>query len=484
MRHGRSPSRGRTGLVVGIVVVVLALIGAGVYFFWPRSGTTAANATDTTTTASATTTSAPVVDPPVAIPASRVTPLPVTVGKKPVAAKVVAKLAPALANPALAQFTGIVIDPATNATLWTQHQGDPSIPASTLKLLTGAALLTSMDPNTRLVTKVVQGDQPGDVVFVGGGDPTLSAASNGVQTVYTGAPTVADLAAQVKASGVTVKRILLDTTLWGGDELAQGWQQSDIVGSATANQGFITRMQALMVDGDRNDPSKDESTRTGKPALNAGKALARALGTADLPIVTGATAPADGKVLGQVQSQPMSILLSQALTQSDNVLAEALGRAVAIKRGAPATFDGVSAAVIQALTDLHLDTIGLNMVDASGMSDLDRVSPQLLGQVMSLAVSGKLPALEPLLAGLPVAGVTGTLGPDSGRYQDAKSKAGAGWVRAKTGSIDVTYALVGYVPDVDGRILVFAVNSNGVTGNPSRFAQDAFATALRTCGCS
>ncbi len=483
MRHGRGPSRGRTGLIVGIVVVVLALIGAGVYFFWPRSGSSSAAAIDPVTTSPAST-SAPVVDPPVAIPVARVKPLPVATGKTPIPAKVAAKLAPALANTALEQFTGIVIDPASNTTLWKQKQADPAIPASTLKLLTGAALLTSMDPNTRLVTKVVQGDQAGDIVFVGGGDPTLSAASNGVQTVYTGAPTVADLAAQVKASGVTVKRILLDTSLWGGDELAQGWQQADIVGSATANQGFITRMQALMVDGDRNDPSKDESTRTGKPAMNAGKALARALGDANLPIVTGANASDGAKVLGQVQSQPMTILLSQALTQSDNVLAEALGRAVAIKRGAPATFDGVSAAVNQALSDLHLDTTGLNMVDASGMSDLDRVSPQLLGQVMSLAVSGKVPGLDPLLAGLPVAGVTGTLGPDSGRYQDANSKAGAGWVRAKTGSIDVTYALVGYVPDADGRILVFAINSNGVIGNPSRFAQDAFATALRTCGCS
>ena len=483
MRHGRGPSGGRTGLIVGIVVVVLALIGAGVYFFWPRSGSASATGTDPVTTAPATT-SAPVVDPPVAIPAARVKPLPASNGKTPVPAKVAAKLAPALANPALEQFTGIVIDPASNTTLWKQKQSDPSIPASTLKLLTGAALLTSMDPNTRLVTKVVQGDQPGDIVFVGGGDPTLSAASNGVQTVYTGAPTVADLAAQVKASGVTVKRILLDTSLWGGDELAQGWQQADIVGSATANQGFITRMQALMVDGDRNDPSKDESTRTGKPAMNAGKALARALGDADLPIVAGANASDDAKVLAQVQSQPMTILLSQALTQSDNVLAEALGRAVAIKRGAPATFDGVSAAVNQALSDLHLDTTGLNMVDASGMSDLDRVSPQLLGQVMALAVGGKIPALQPLLAGLPVAGVTGTLGPDSLRFMDKNSKAGAGWVRAKTGSIDVTYALVGYVPDVDGRTLVFAINSNGVIGNSSRFAQDAFATALRTCGCS
>lgn len=474
------PGRSRTALIVTLsAVLVLALLGVGAYFLWPRgSGTASSRTTAGSTT---TTTAAPVVDPPVAVPAGRVRPLPPTAGKVPVAAKVTARLAGPLANPALAGYTGMVLDPVSGATLWKKSPGNPVLPASTLKLLTGAALLTSMDPNTRLVTRVVAGAQPGDIVFVGGGDPTLSAAAAGVSSVYTGAPTVADLAAQVKATGVPVRRILLDTSLWSGDELAPGWQQGDITGTAAAPEGFITRMQALMVDGDRADPAKDTSVRTGQPALNAGRALARALGAPTLPIVANSTAPPKAKVLAQVQSQPVSILLSQALLSSDNVLAEALGRAVAIRRGTSATFDGMVAAITQSLEDLKLDVTGLVMVDASGMSDQDRVSTALLAQIMALAVGGKNPALAPLLAGLPVAGVSGTL---KDRYADAPSKAGAGWVRAKTGSLDVTYALAGYVPDVDGRLLVFAINSDGVSGDRSRYAQDAFATALRSCGCS
>jgi D-alanyl-D-alanine carboxypeptidase/D-alanyl-D-alanine-endopeptidase (penicillin-binding protein 4) len=46
----------------------------------------------------------------------------------------------------------------------------------------------------------------------------------------------------------------------------------------------------------------------------------------------------------------------------------------------------------------------------------------------------------------------------------------------------VTYALAGYVPDVDGRILVFAFVSNGVSGG-TRPALDALAAGLRGCGC-
>ena len=51
-------------------------------------------------------------------------------------------------------------------------------------------------------------------MLVGGGDVTLSARNEGVGTVYDGAPLMADLAAQVRASGVDVKRIVLDTDYW------------------------------------------------------------------------------------------------------------------------------------------------------------------------------------------------------------------------------------------------------------------------------
>ena len=202
-------------------------------------------------------------------------------------------------------------------------------------------------------------------MLVGGGDVTLSARNEGVDTVYDGAPLMADLAAQVRASGVDVKRIVLDTDYWSGPDLADGWQTSDIRGTPGSAQGYITRMSPLMVDGDREDPANENSIRTGDPANTAGKALARLLGKPDLPLVDG-TAPEDATVIGQVSSQPMSVLLAQALENSDNVLAEALARQVAIARGAPPSFDGASAAILEALEDLKIDTIGVEMYDGSG----------------------------------------------------------------------------------------------------------------------
>jgi D-alanyl-D-alanine carboxypeptidase/D-alanyl-D-alanine-endopeptidase (penicillin-binding protein 4) len=462
-------------LLVVVIVAVAAVI------LWPRlTGSSNQQQADQTTTTTVSSLQ-PIPDPQPATASAQIRPMR-DAKKAPTPEGIARQLKKPLSNKDVADLTGIVIDPVTGKTLWKRDPGTPQIPASSMKLLTGAALLTSTDPNSRLVTKVVQGSEPGEIVFVGGGDVTLSARAEGTASVTPGGPTVADLAGQVKAAGVKVTKIVLDTSYWSGPTLADGWKSEDIRGTAQSAKGYITHMSPLMVDGDRTDPANEDSPRTGDPAMTAGKALARALDVRDVPIVTGVADP-DAKVLAEVESQPLSTLLAQALEHSDNVLAEALARQVAIARGAPPSFQGVSAAILQALQDLGLDTVGTVIKDGSGMSDQDRVSPEILGQIMAMADSGKKPALRTLLTGLPLAGVSGTL-LQNDRYTQPDTKAGKGWVRAKTGSIDVTYALVGYVPDVDGRILVFAFNSNGVLGNKTRYAQDALASALRLCGCS
>src|SRR6476469_2487570 len=402
-------SGSRRVVIVVAAVVVAALVAVGAVLF--------VNSRDSTTSASGSgPAAADVVDPPVALPAPKIAPLAAS-DKIPSTAGIESQLAGQLADPALAQFSGIVIDPETGTVLWNKDSSSPQLPASTAKLLTGTALLTSVDPTSRFVTKVVAGDQEGDIVLVGGGDVTLSARNEGVATVYDGAPLMADLAAQVRASGVDVKRIVLDTDYWSGPELADGWQTGDIRGTPAVAQGYITRMSALMVDGDREDPANENSIRTGDPANTAGKALARLIGQPDVTIVDG-TAPEDGTVIGQVSSQPMSVLLAQALEKSDNVLAEALARQVAIARGAPPSFAGASAAILEALDDLKIDTIGIELSDGSGISNTDRVPPSVRAQVVPLAVKGEPPARRNLLTGLPVAGVSGSV---ATRYQDPGS---------------------------------------------------------------
>jgi len=476
-RRGATASRARTVWIAVISVVVVAALVVGGIVLWPRFFGTGdeSDAADAGIAASSTRATTTVLDPPVPVATLSLA----AIGKPTkgaTAAGVQKRLAGPLADPRLAQFSGVVLDGRTGKILWSKDPDIPQLPASTAKLLTGAALLTSVDADSRFTTKVVTGDNPGEVVLVGGGDVTLSARTENTPTVYPGAAHMSQLVDQLKAKNINVTKIILDTSYWSGPDFAQGWDEADIKG------GAITRMSPLMVDGDRDDPSNKNSPRSGDPTMAAGRAFARLLGSPKLPIVQG-PAPANATVLAEVQSQPMSILLAQALVNSDNVLAEALGRQAAIGRGGPGSFDGETVAILEALEkNLKIDTAGVQIVDASGLSTTDKIPPSVLAEVLQKAIAARPTAMRNLLSGLPVGGVSGTLArPD--RFNDKSSAPGVGWVRAKTGSVGVTYGMAGYVPTVNNDLLVFAVTSNGVTVK-TRAALDAFATALRECGCS
>ncbi len=98
---------------------------------------------------------------------------------------------------------------------------------------------------------------------------------------------------------------------------------------------------------------------------------------------------------------------------------------------------------------------------------------------MTAAAGDGDPKLRPLLDYLPVAGGTGSL---SDRYASG-NRTGAGWVRAKTGTLSTASALSGFVVDQNGRVLTFALMSNDRPPEVSRPALDAIAGALRNCGC-
>ena len=88
-----------------------------------------------------------------------------------------------------------VVDVATGEVLLDLDADDPATPASTAKLLTAAAALSTLDPVRHPGDDGRRGATPGEVVLVGGGDPTLSRTAP--SQTYPGAPTVADLATQV-----------------------------------------------------------------------------------------------------------------------------------------------------------------------------------------------------------------------------------------------------------------------------------------------
>ncbi|MCG8918006.1 D-alanyl-D-alanine carboxypeptidase/D-alanyl-D-alanine-endopeptidase, partial [Actinokineospora sp. PR83] len=461
--------RRRRGLLVAVAIVAVLALGAGVVYLVPGVADKLGISGGT-----------PAVD--IAPPAAAVQFTPTLRGPgggvpAPTAAGVQAALAGPAGNPALGTLTGTVVDPTTGEVLFSRNADTPLVPASTTKVLTTAAALLAIPHAEQLSTRVVQGDKPGTVVIVGGGDVTLSSLAPGESSVYPGAAHLSDLVNQVKATG-PVDTVLLDLDRYTGDPLAQGWLPGDV------GAGYISPIVPAMLDGGRADPTKAVSARSANPARTLAEEFARRIG-ATVPAKAVVKAPEGARVLGEVRSAPIVELVDNALQRSDNVLAEALAREVARTVGKEVSFTGAMAAVLDTLKQNGFDTSAVQLSDGSGMSTLNKVTSDLLADVLKVAASPdsgdpRTAKLRPLLGGLPVAGGSGTL---ARRYQGPAETAGKGWVRAKTGTLSGVNSLAGVVLDSDGRLLVFALMSNGSDPGAAQPALDAVAATLRGCGC-
>lgn len=384
-----------------------------------------------------------------------------------------------LADPRLgARVTASVVDVATGRSIYDRDSTAVAIPASTAKLLTAAAVLSARGPGYRIPTRAVAGTTPGEVVLVGGGDPTLAA---GETASYAGAARLDLLATQVRESlgGQAPTRVVVDTSLYSGPTYSPNWFVEDM------NSGFIANITALMADGARRDPTRTTSGagRYPQPDIAAGEQFAAALGVPPSAVSRG-TAPAQSQPLGQVLSPPIGRIVELMLAESDNVLAEGLARQVAIARDQPASFDGAAAAMRAELDDLGLPLGGYVVVDGSGLAWANQASAALLSAVLAMAASDDRPELRPIVSGLPVAGYSGTL---FERYlSPANGASAAGEVRAKTGTLTNVSSLAGLVVDADGRLLAFSVigNEAGAGRLTTEAALDRVAAAIAGCGCS
>ena len=393
---------------------------------------------------------------------------------KPTPDRLAATLAPLVADPNLGALTGRITDAITGAQLWAQGADVPMQPASTNKVLTTAAALLALDRDARLTTRVMASGQPGVVVLRGGGDPTLSAAPAGQDTWYRDAARISDLADQVRRSGIFVTTVQVDVGAFSGPTMAPGWDPADIDG------GDIAPMEAVMLDGGRTQPVSVDSARSTTPALDAGRALAVALKVDPAKVTVLPAGTPSGQEIASVQSPPLIERLRQMMNESDNVMAESIGREVAAEQNRPQSFDGAVQAVLGQLDKAKIDTGNARLLDSSGLSVHDRLTAETLDGVVN-AAAGTDPKLRPLLDVLPIAGGSGTL---SNRYLDTDGgRAAAGYLRAKTGSLTGTNALAGIVTDASGRVLTFAFISNNA-GPTGRTAIDALAAVLRSCGCS
>jgi D-alanyl-D-alanine carboxypeptidase/D-alanyl-D-alanine-endopeptidase (penicillin-binding protein 4) len=389
-------------------------------------------------------------------------------------------LAPLAAAPALGGSVAVdVVDLITGERLTQLGEDTARVPASTAKILTAAAALRALGPQRTLTTEVVAGTD-GEVVLVGGGD-ILLAAGAGDAAAVNGHAGMADLArrtaAALKAQGKTEVSVGLDDSLFAGPAVSPAWRPTDV------GNGFVAPVQAVSVDAGRAGSGK-YARRVSDPAMAAARQFAAQLEEAGIsvqgsPVRT--TAPGDAEPLGQVESATVGDLVEYALTESDNTVSEVLGRLVAIEAGQPATFSGAGTAILAEVSEAGVPVTGATLADASGLGDGSLIAPVTLTGALALAASPEQPQLRPVLTGLPVAGVSGTL---TERFDARSQRPAVGVVRAKTGTLSGVSSLAGILVDADGRLLAFAVLANGVQGgDPTLRALDSLVTTLARCGC-
>lgn len=344
-------------------------------------------------------------------------------------------------------------------------------PASTLKVLTGLLALDAMPAEQRFATRVTS-PAPGSIVLVGGGDPSLT--TNPVPSGYPRPASLAELAdrtaAELKKQNQTTVSLGFDQSLFTGPDWQPTWEP--------VFETDVTRISALMADvGTING---QQFSRTKTPALQAATGFATLLRERGITVGDTLTpASGTGAELARVESLPLRVLIEHTLLHSDNTAADILLRHVAIASGGEASFTGGTTVAEGRLKGLGIWQDGAVLMDGSGVSRQNRVSPQMLAKAVHLALSNS--KYQPLLDGLPVAGATGTL---KDRFNGADAVNARGWVRAKTGSLRDTSALAGYARSADDQDLILVFMSNGFTNSQSAKAWiDRSASAVSDCGC-
>ena len=375
----------------------------------------------------------------------------------------------------LGELHAAVVNAETGELLFDRLSDQPAATASMLKVLTATAALQTLGPNFRVETKVYQDPtDPGTLIIVGGGDPTLSRTAAGKQSVYLDAPKLSDLAVQVNAAvgDTPITQIITDSTLFTGENWLNSWERSE------QTIGYMSEVTALQVDGDRKSASKETSPRSTDPVLRAGQWFRDALGTnATGAAVVDGSLPDGAVQVAKVSSQPISKWITHMMAVSDNTQAEALARLVSIKLGFNGSFASLNQAIPKALRNAGLDPTLLTIMDGSGLSDLNRVSPMFMTKLMKVLIDAK-GDISGVKDSLPVAGETGSL---AARFTGKNADA-AGHIFAKTGWIKKGYTLGGFMYAKDGTTLLFAIYALGDVKDDAKTAIDNLATAIYRCG--
>ena len=352
-----------------------------------------------------------------------------------------------------------------------RNPGLPVIPASTQKIVVAAAALDVLGDDHRFTTRVVVAEPPvdgvvaGDLVLVGGGDPLLSSdwyPTSNLERRPVFNPTSLDaLADAVQAAGVTSVSgsVVGDGTRYDDEFFAPGWGN----GVAGLEAGPY---DALLVNDAR---VLGEDRRADEPNSAAAREFTRLLRDRGIVVAGGGAAgtlpdPTASPVeIASIESAPLTAVVEEMLTNSDNNTAELLVKELAVAESPEAvgTREAGLGVVEQRLVDWGIDTTGIVLSDGSGLSLENRLTCAALLEVLQRSGPDDV-----IGAALPVAGESGTLADVFTEHPVA------GRLLGKTGTLNnppfnadppAVKALAGYLPVDGGGAVEYVLVLNGPT---------------------
>jgi D-alanyl-D-alanine carboxypeptidase/D-alanyl-D-alanine-endopeptidase (penicillin-binding protein 4) len=340
---------------------------------------------------------------------------------------------------------------------------EPLVPASNMKLVVAAAALEQLGGDAVYTTTAASaspigedGTLDGDLWLLGGGDPLL-----GTDDFYAGLEfpdqprtRLEDLADQLVAQGLTTVTggVAGDDTRYDNVRTVEDWPERSMTRSTpgafsalSVNQGFESYPLDPESDG-TPEPSDD-------PPRMAAEVFAQLLADRGVDVqgsAQAAVAPDDLLTLASLDSPPLRDILDQMLSTSDNTTTELVVKEIGFQRSGEGSTEAGTQAIADILGGLGLPMDGVVIEDGSGLHDGDRVTCNLL--------AGLLERFGPdsdLSEALAVAGENGRL---EERFLDSFV---SGRLRAKTGTLDESTALSGFVDTLAGLDVVFAYIANG-----------------------
>jgi D-alanyl-D-alanine carboxypeptidase/D-alanyl-D-alanine-endopeptidase (penicillin-binding protein 4) len=408
---------------------------------------------------------------------------------------------------------------ATGATLYQHNAMRVFMPASTLKLFTGAAAISYLGPNfvfpTQLLTNaqgLQNGVLPGDLYVKFTGDPQLS-----VQDLDALISTLSRQGIRQIRGNLVIDDTDMDRINWGpgwmwddqnlcyaapataivlnrncfgfniapahqAGELAQVHINQTLANISIINQ-LITRtaytwqcpMDLRSVGNNTyalsgcigpRHPPMSLAVAVNDPHL-AGKDMVMGLLNRHGIVIAGQTlygkAPNNLRILAQHDSQPLSVLVTRMLKKSDDLIADLLFKKVGGTYFNTTGNWSNGALAVRSLLGPRagIDFNKLVLVDGAGLSRYNWISPLALAKLLNYAYHS-MPNNTLFYQALPISGVDGTL-----RYR--MGGAMQGHVHAKTGTMHGISGLAGYVQTFNHQTLTFAILVNGFVGNQATY---------------